>query len=68
MQIRGHGTLREREHNNDGWGGRVLVDEGSDGKQGIYFAWPIIATLKHRLYILCTKEGSNSQAILASVW
>ena len=46
VQIRGHGTLREREHNNDGWGGRVLVDEGSDGKQGIYFVWPNHCNIK----------------------
>ena len=25
--------------NNEHWGGRVLVDAGGDGKQGIYFAW-----------------------------
>ena len=43
VQIRGHG---HRKGNNESWGNRVLVDAGGNDKQGIYFAWPNIRSVK----------------------
>ena len=31
--------MEHQKGNNESRGGRVLVDVGIDGKQGIYFAW-----------------------------
>ena len=39
--------MAHHKSNYESWGGRVLVDVGGDGKQGIYFAWP---NYKSRVY------------------